>query len=35
MSSGHGKSFHIEFEKQKDKDTGVIVTRLTDGMGKY
>ncbi|HRU32543.1 MAG TPA: oligogalacturonate lyase family protein [bacterium] len=33
MSSGHGKSFHIEFEKQKDKDTGVIVTRLTDGMG--
>jgi len=34
MSSGHGKSFHIEFEKQKDKDT-VIVTRLTDGMGKY
>jgi len=28
-----GKTFRIEFLREKDKDTGVMVTRLTDGVG--
>ncbi|MGC8971066.1 MAG: oligogalacturonate lyase family protein [bacterium] len=28
-----GKTFRIGFLKEKDRDTGVVVTRLTDGVG--